>query len=93
METLSFQDAFNAAVTVGAALGGWLIRSMYDAIRDMRAADLELTERVQKIEVLVAGEYVRRDELTRVTEALFSKLDKIEAKIEAHVYGQRSGGS
>jgi hypothetical protein len=37
---------------------------------------------VQSIEVLVAGSYVKRDDMDKLTAALFAKLDKIELKID-----------
>lgn len=82
IDHVTFQDAFNIAVSVAAAAGGWVIRSLYDSLRDMRAADTELADRVQRIELLVAGEYVRRDELDKKLDALFAKLDRIEEKLE-----------
>ena len=40
--------------------------------------DQILADKVQAIELLVAGEYVKRDQLERMETALFKKLDKIE---------------
>ena len=48
----------------------------------LQKADEELTEKVNRIEVLVAGEYVKRDEFQGALTRLFQKLDNIENKID-----------
>jgi len=46
---------------------------------------MQLAAKVQTIEVLVAGSYVKRDDLDKLTHAIFVKLDKIEDKIDSKV--------
>ena len=41
-----------------------------------------INEKVNRVEVLVAGEYVRREEFQVGVQRLFLKLDQIEAKID-----------
>ena len=57
------------------ALIGFLLNAVWQAVKDLQG-------KTSDIEVLVAGEYVRRNELADLTKALFSKLDKIEEKID-----------
>lgn len=76
------QTAFNIAVGLGGALSGWVLNSLRDSIRELHESDLALASKVQHIEVLVAGSYVKRDDLDKLTQALFSKLDKIELKLD-----------
>lgn len=57
------------------ALIGFLLNTVWQAVKDLQ-------EKTADIEVLVAGEYVKRNELADLTKALFSKLDKIEEKID-----------
>lgn len=59
-------------------LGGWLLNTMWSALKDLQSADAKLAEKVGAIEVLVAGQYVTRDEFTTTMNALFLKLDKIQ---------------
>lgn len=58
------------------------MRIMWASLADLRSADSRLTEKVQSIEVLVAGNYVRREDLDKMTDALFKKLDRIENKVD-----------
>ena len=62
-------------------LGG-LIKAMWDSYKDLKKADLALAEKVNQIEVLVAGQYVKRDDFDRVANQIFIKLDKISDKID-----------
>ena len=79
---MDIQVAFNIAVALVAFLGGWVLNSLKDSINALKRTDGELADKVQHIEVLVAGSYVKRDDLDKLTSALFAKLDKIEAKLD-----------
>lgn len=61
---------------------GFLLNSVWQAVKDLQVADRDIINKVSSIEVLVAGAYVRREELTRITTALFEKLDRIEDKLD-----------
>lgn len=76
------QTAFNIVLTLVAFLGGWVLNSLRSSIENLQKADTNLTTKVQAIEVLVAGSYVKRDDMDKLTSALFAKLDKIEAKLD-----------
>ena len=80
---MEFQDLFNAAMAALLLLGGWFLRIMWDSLQGLQKQDRELAEKVGKIEVLVAGEYVKKEDFDRVIERLFDKLDHIELKIDS----------
>jgi hypothetical protein len=56
-------------------------------MRDLAHADSILADKVQAIEVLVAGKYIQRTEFEAKIEALFAKLDSIEDKIDRKISG------
>jgi len=64
------------------ALIGFLLNAVWQAVKDLQAADTKLAAKVYDIEILVAGDYLRRDDFTHTVEALFKKLDKIEDKLD-----------
>jgi len=64
-------------------LGGWFLRIMWDTLLNLQSQDRELADKVARIEVLVAGEYVKKEDFDRVIERLFDKLDHIELKIDS----------
>jgi hypothetical protein len=75
------QTLFNIILGVAGVLGGWWMKVMWESLKDLQKADKELTEKVSSVEVLVAGDYVRRSDFDRTIERLFAKLDHIEMKI------------
>jgi len=83
--TDNFQMMFNIAITLIGFLGGWVLNSLKSSMEALQKADHELTIKVQSVEVLVAGSYVKRDDLDKLGGAIFAKLDKIEAKLDSKV--------
>lgn len=76
------QELFNVVVGVAGALGGWWLKVMWETLKELQSADKELVDKVSRIEVLVAGNYVRKEDFDRTIERLFDKLDHIELKID-----------
>lgn len=66
---------------INLALGAFL-KWVYDAHKELREADEKLAEKVNKIEVQVAGKYITREEFERAIQRIFDKLDHIEMKIQ-----------
>ena len=76
------QQVFNIAVGVAGALGGWWMKAMWEALKDLKEADTDLSKQVSDLKVLVAGDYVRREMFDRLSDAIFAKLDRIESKLD-----------
>lgn len=76
------QEFYDWVLTGTSALLGFLLNAVWQATKDLQRADSELAKRVGEIEVLVAGNYVTRQEFDRVVDKLFAKLDAIDMKIQ-----------
>lgn len=80
-----FQLLFNLTVGAAGVVGGWLLRTATKTISDLQAQDKELTRELNLIKVLVAGDYVKKEEFVRRLDSLehrlFEKLDAIDHKI------------
>lgn len=76
------QEFFDWVLAGLSALLGFLLNAVWQAVKDLQREDQELAKRVGEIEVLVAGNYVTRQEFDRVIDKLFTKLDHIEMKID-----------
>lgn len=72
------QTIINWIIGIGGTVIGIFIKSMLDSIKDLQKSDKEMADRVGSIEVLVAGTYVKRDELRE----LMRKLEQIDAKLD-----------
>lgn len=87
------QTIINILIGACGTLIGWVLKSIRESIRDLQEvhkglakADSALADKVQQIEVLVAGTYVKREAMEaaidKLGSALFTKLDKIENKLD-----------
>jgi len=54
------QSLFNIIVGVCGTLGGWVLKTIWESVRDLQIADKSLADKVFSIEILVAGTYVKR---------------------------------
>jgi hypothetical protein len=72
-----YQVFFDVAVGVVGVLGGWVLNTVWGAVKDLQEADKDLADKVAAIEVLVAGRYVTRDEFNSALGQVFAKLDTI----------------
>lgn len=69
---------------VNIAIGAFM-KVMWDSYRDLKRTDKELADKVNNIEILVAGQYVKREDFQIVTTQIFAKLDKILDKLDQKV--------
>lgn len=77
----------------GAAVA-FILRVVWEGLRELQKADLELAAKVNEVQLVVAGQYVKKEDLERMATALFTKLDKIENKLDTKVdrqVGQHMG--
>ena len=79
---MDYQTLFNIAGGLAGFLGGWWMKVLHESVRDLQDADKRLVDKVSSIEVLVAGNYVKRDDFDKSVEAIFRKLDRIEDKLD-----------
>jgi len=72
------QTFINLLIAAVGALFGWWVRTIWVDVRRLQDVDVRLTDRIAAIEVLVAGQYVRRDKFDATIDKMFQKLDRIE---------------
>lgn len=76
------QTIINLIIAATGGLFGFIMKSLYEAIKELQKADRDLADKVSSIEVLVAGKYVTRDELATAINRIVSQLDRIEEKLQ-----------
>lgn len=79
------QTLINALIGGFSAAVAFILRVLWEGLRELQKADVELTAKVSDMQLLVAGNYVKKDELDGIIKALFAKLDKIEDKLDKKV--------
>jgi len=95
-QAFDLAQAFSIALALAGALGGWILKSLFDRIERM---EKELTQKISELdkadrhvgEVLsrvredLPALYVRRDEFTKGMDNIFNALRRIEDKLDAKV--------
>lgn len=76
------QVFINWGVAVIGSLLGFFLRATWQAVKDLQIADKELASKVASIEVLVAGDYVKKSDFYSMSTGIFAKLDRIEDKLD-----------
>lgn len=76
------QMTFNAVLAISSSIIGWYLNAVWRSVKELQDTDNKLADKVQAIEILVAGTYLKREEVHGMMEALFKKLDKIEDKLD-----------
>jgi hypothetical protein len=67
------------------ALIVWIFRMTWNKIKELSDRQVILQERVQQVELLIAGDYVHKEEFRLFSNALFTRLDKIADKLDEKV--------
>lgn len=76
------QTLINLAFTAAGVLAGWTLNRLWVSVDHLTNQDIKLADKVQSIEVLVAGRYVQRVELVDMEHRLALKLDQIWNKLD-----------
>jgi hypothetical protein len=82
---MDIQTLINAVITLCGVLGGWVLKVIWDVVKELQVADKILVEKVNTIEILIAGNYISKLDFERLSVAIFQKLDKIEDKLDRKV--------
>ena len=80
---LDAQTIFNAAVSLACMLGGWILNTIRQDIMQVSQAQQETARKVAHIEVLVVGDYVKREELNASINKLEAKIDRLSDALES----------
>ena len=76
------QTVFNIALAITGFLGGWVLKVVWEAVKELQTADKILVEKVASIEILIAGNYMSKQDFDKIAAAIFAKLDKIDDKLD-----------
>lgn len=76
------QMLFNIVAGVAGLFGSFILKSQWDAIKEGQKERADLARQIASVEVLVAGDYVKRADVDRLGDAIFAKLDNIENKLD-----------
>lgn len=78
---MDIQTILNMVFGALLVISGWIIRIVYDTMKDLQKVDKELTDELGEIKILVAGNYITRPEFDKKLDAMFRKLDEIHTLV------------
>jgi hypothetical protein len=81
-EYMGWQDAFNGIAGFLIVIFGWMLRNITDSVKGLREKDDHLNDKINDHEVKVAAQYVHKDDMGSLRDAIFKKLDRIEDKLD-----------
>ncbi len=61
------------------------MKMIWNELKGLKDTDKEVANKLSELTIVVAGQYMRRDEFDKLSAALFSKLDRIENKLDSKV--------
>lgn len=61
---------------------GWWVKTIWERVTKLEASDASMVERVHTIELLVIGDYVKKDDLARTVEMFMQRVDLSDKKME-----------
>ena len=79
---MDYQVLFNIVLGLVSFMGGYILYGIRDGIKALQEDDRALGEKIQNIEILVAGKYVTRDDLQKMGQDIFNVLRRIEDKLD-----------
>ncbi len=77
-----YQILFNSAFAALLLIIGWIMRAMFETLRDLRRKDQDIYDKVSTLAVQIPEKYVLKTEMSKLVDRLFDKLDRIENKID-----------
>ena len=88
---MAMQEVFNIAVALIGFLAAWVLRVLWESIKELQRNNKEVSDQLRDNELLVLGQYTKKEELDRVADAILtkiSKLENIEVSIAHHYVGR-----
>jgi hypothetical protein len=76
------QSVVNWTIGVVGSVSGVLAKVLWGNIEALQKRDDELSYQIAKVELLVAGNYVNKDDFEKAMDKVIMKLDKIDDKID-----------
>ena len=85
------QMLINALIGFLVAVVSFVLRRIFEVLNNLQKRDMELFEKVNHIEVVLAGQYVSRQQFDGAMALVFEKLDKISEKMSQKADRLRTG--
>lgn len=79
---LGLQSLFNIFIAFAAFVMGIAMNRLFSKLDSLTAQDKDMAEEIKDLRVSLPTYYVMKEDLQRLSDALFTKLDSIEGKLD-----------
>lgn len=79
---VTFQTIFNIGIALVSFVGGIALNRLFIKLDKLTDQDEQLSKNINDISIELPTKYVMKEDLQRLADALFAKLDKIDAKLD-----------
>ena len=76
------QLLINVLLGAVSALSGAMLAALWQSVKELHTSYKEINKKISDVEVLVAGDYIRKDAFDKLSNDLFTLLHRIEDKID-----------
>lgn len=76
------QTLINAVFAGLGAVLSFVLKIIWDGLRDLQKADIDLATQVSAVKLMMADSYIKKEDFERLSNAIFNKLDRIEGKLD-----------
>lgn len=77
------QTVFNVIIALSGGLGGFVLKLIWDAIKTLQSTDTAMAADLSSLKVMVAGQYITRDEYKSDLTDIKTALQRIEDKLDS----------
>ena len=81
---MELNSAIDIIFGIAAFFIGWTMKRLFHNIDNLWKKHDDMTDRVAKMAVEMPKQYVTKSDLTRATDIMHSRFDKLEEKLEKH---------
>lgn len=63
----------------------FVVKVIWQGLRDLQQTDIDMLGQIASTRLMMSDSYIKKEDFERMTSAIFSKLDKIENKLDGKV--------
>lgn len=79
------QILINSALTGLMTAIAFVVKVIWQGLRDLQQTDIDMLGQIASTRLMMSDSYIKKEDFERMTSAIFSKLDKIENKLDGKV--------
>lgn len=76
---MTYQELFNIVVMLCGFLGAWVLKAIWDSIKELQQQNRMISKQLSDTELLIVGQYATKTELQHSLTQILDKLGRVES--------------